>query len=206
MRPRLRWPAWRRATAPVTLAAAADAWIRPIAERALRAGIGSSVGRAAASAAAAAPRRANRAGLAGQQRAGARFRAEPRLVPRSGQRLRRAGLRRGGRDGGHGADLGRSVGARGSRWAWPISPACWLCSASTMARSVAGDRRVPSLPSCAAGRRRRPARWHGCSAQSRQLRCDWPEPPVERRWPGLAEAARAARRPRRPRMDCATPR
>ena len=191
---------------PVALAAAAEDWIRPIAERALRRRDRSPAGGAAASAAAAPPRRADR------RRSGSRSRRDwsPGFVlnlasfhdPTSG--FDAAGFCRGGRDRGHRADLGGTRGAAGSPWAWPISPACWPRSVSTTVPSLPAT--WPRIAGCHPARPGEAAsgalarRFGPVAPASR----DWPAPPVETPLAGLAEAARAAGWQPPPRMDCAT--
>ncbi len=175
---------------PVTLATAADAWIRPIAERALRAGLEDAAGRAAASHAAAAPWRAD----------GVRL-AAVKAVPLPGfvlnlasfhdpaQRLRCAGVCRGGGDRGHRADPGGAIRradrrrhGRPCRTAGFARHRLWL-------GCLAGGRCARSPPSCAVGRKWLRARWPRLFGTVAPAPPDWPAPPVDTALPGLAEAA-----------------
>ena len=119
---------------PVTLAAAADAWIRPVAERALRAGLELPLSE-----------RLHRMLLLrhgapsasiwqGQRRRRAGLRAEPRLVPRSGSGFDAPAFAEAVETAVTALTLAAPCGIRASRSAWPTSPACWRCSASSMAR------------------------------------------------------------------------
>ena len=102
--------------------------------------------------------------------------------------------------------LAAPAAPRGSRSAWPISPVCWRCSGSSMARMRRWRSPARSPPSCAAGRRRRPARWRACSAPLRRRRWTGRRRRPTRRCRAWPRRRGPRGRPPRRQTDCATPR